>query len=141
MVYSMVKNCAGINVHKAILVVCLMQGELDEEPTTTFREFETLPDSLSDLANWLDEMGCEQVAMESTGIYLKPVWDMLKGHNYNLILSNARDIKNKPGRKTDVLDDEWIASLLRSGLIDPSFVPKKELRELRNATRLYRKYK
>lgn len=137
----MVKICAGIDVHEAILVVCLMQGDLDKQPTTCIKEFETLPDSLNDLAIWLDEVNCEQVAMESTGIYWKPVWAMLENHNYKLILANARDIKNKPGRKTDTLDAEWIASLLRCGLIESSFVPDKTIRELRNATRLFRRFK
>lgn len=142
MVNPMVKICAGIDVHKDMLVVCLMKGELiDDQPTTCIKEFETLPDSLEQLANWLDSEHCEQVAMESTGIYWKPVWTILENHSYKLILANARDIKNKPGRKTDTLDAEWIAGLLRCGLIESSFVPDQDIRELRNSTRLYRKTK
>ena len=68
MVHSMVKICAGIDVHEAILVVCLMKGDLDKEPTTTIREFQTFPDSIMELAQWLDSENCEQVAMESTGV-------------------------------------------------------------------------
>lgn len=142
MVNPMVKICAGIDVHKDMLVVCLMKGELiDDQPTTCIKEFETLPDSLEKLASWLDSEHCEQVAMESTGIYWKPVWTILENHSYKLILANARDIKNKPGRKTDTLDAEWIAGLLRCGLIESSFVPDQDIRELRNSTRLYRKTK
>lgn len=79
--------------------------------------------------------------MESTGIYWKIVWALIENHSYKLILGNARDIKNKPGRKTDTLDAKWIASLLRCGLIESSFVPDNDIRELRNATRMYRKVK
>lgn len=140
MVHSMVKICAGIDVHEAILVVCLMKGDLDKEPTTTIREFQTFPDSIMELAQWLDSENCEQVAMESTGVYWKTVWAILEEHKYKLILANPRDIKNKPGRKTDTLDAEWIASLLRCGLIDPSFIPDSKIRELRNSTRTYRKF-
>ena len=90
------------------------------------------------LADWLEERKCSHVAMESTGIYWKPVWNILETGSFQLILANAQRIKNVPGRKIDVKDAEWIGQLLRSGLIEGSFVPPVEIRNLRDLTR-YRK--
>lgn len=141
MIRDMSTCCAGIDVHESMVVVCLLKGDFDKTPTSIVKEFDTNFDSLCELANWLDSEHCDRVAMESTGIYWKCVWVALENHSFKLTLGNARDIKNKPGRKTDTLDAEWIASLHRCGLIPDSFVPDKSIRELRNSTRLLRKYK
>lgn len=90
------------------------------------------------LADWLNESDCTHVVMESTGVYWKPVWNVLEAFDFELLLANAHHIKNLPGRKTDMKDAEWIAKLLRSGLIEGSFVPSQETRDLRDLTR-YRK--
>src|SRR5206468_10608611 len=93
---------------------------------------------LLQLLDWLAEQRCTHVAMESTGVYWKAVWNVLEGH-FTLILGNAKKIRGLPGRKTDVKDAAWIAGLLRCGLIEPSFVPPVEIRDLRDLTRYRRK--
>jgi transposase len=102
--------------------------------TRQTRTFGAMTAELLELADWLDSMGVRHVAMESTGVYWKPVWHLLEGR-FELILVNARHIKQVPGRKTDVKDAEWIAQLLQHGLLTPSFVPPMAIRELRDLTR------
>ena len=124
----------GLDVHQAMTVACLLVGSPDGKPRQEIRTFSTLTRDLIALRDWLLAAGCTHVAMESTGVYWKPVYNLLEGH-FELIVANARHIKAVPGRKTDVKDAEWIADLLRHGLLRPSYVPGRELRELRDLLR------
>jgi transposase len=131
---TMFQCCAGLDVHKQKVAACVRQvgrgGRIDRE----VRTFGTTTGELLELLDWLMAEGVESVAMESTGVFWKPVWNILDG-SLKLILANARHIKNVPGRKTDVKDCEWIAQLLQYGLLQPSFVPDRPQRELRDLTR------
>lgn len=130
--------CAGLDVHQKVIVACVLNGELNKRPKKEIESFDTNTEGLLNLLDWLEERKCSHVAMESTGVYWKPVWNILEGGEFELILANARQIRNLPGRKTDVKDAEWIAQLLRSGLVNKSFVPEQPIRDLRDLTR-YRK--
>lgn len=138
MMEAILERCAGLDVHQETVVACVLTGPLEQAPKKEFRTFGTTTDDLLELGDWLTDMGCTHVAMESTGVYWKPVWNVLEAFDLELLLANAHHIKNLPGRKTDINDAEWIAKLLRSGLIESSFVPPVEIRELRDLTR-YRK--
>jgi transposase len=133
-----VERCCGLDVHQATVVACLLVGRADERPRKVVRTFSTMTRSLMELRDWLTAEGCTHVAMESTGVYWKPVYAILEDC-FELVVGNAHHIKNVPGRKTDVKDAEWIADLLRHGLIDKSFVPPKPIRELRDLMRYRRK--
>ncbi|MDD4436567.1 MAG: IS110 family transposase [Tissierellia bacterium] len=138
---TILEICCGLDVHRDEIVACLMKGPLDCKPISEIKTFSALQHDLKKLKKWLEKENCHHVAMESTGIYWKPVYAMLEDSfdgNIKILLVNAQRIKNVPGRKTDVKDSEWIASLLRSGLLSGSFIPEKEIRELRDLTR-YRK--
>ncbi len=128
-------RCCGLDVHKRTVVACLIVPGSDGQPRKEIRTFETLTDDLLKLADWLGEQGVTHVAMEATGVYWKPVWNLLEGNELTLLLVNARHIKAVPGRKTDVRDCEWIADLLRHGLLRGSYVPDRPQRELRELTR------
>jgi len=131
---AIVERCAGLDVHQATVVACLNVGAADARPTKEVRTFgATLPD-LEDLRDWLTANGCALVAMESTGVYWKPVHAVLEDH-FEMVVGNAHHIKNVPGRKTDVKDCDWISDLARHGLIAKSFVPPRPIRELRDLTR------
>lgn len=127
-------HCAGLDVHTRTVVACRLLPGPDGTLVRETRTFGTLAADLGKLGDWLLEGGVTHVAMESTGVYWQPVWNMLDGH-VELVLANAASIKAVPGRKTDVKDAEWIADLLRHGLIAPSFVPERAMRELRQKTR------
>ena len=133
-VYS---HCAGLDVHKKTVVACRLVPGSNGALVRETRTFGTLAADLAQLGEWLIEAGVTHVAMESTGVYWQPVWNALE-ERLELVLANAASIKAVPGRKTDVKDAEWIADLLRHGLIAPSFVPERSLRELRAKTRLRR---
>lgn len=135
---AIIERCAGLDVHEKTVVVCFLKGSLDKKPEKEIETFNTTTSDLLKLLDWIEERNCTHVAMESTGIYWKPVWNVLETGNFEMILANARHIKNLPGRKTDVKDAEWIAQLLRSGLVNKSFVPNESIRDLRDLTR-YRK--
>jgi len=135
---AVLECCVGLDVHQETVVACIVFGPLEHKPKKEIRTFGTTTPELLTLADWLEERKCSHVAMESTGIYWKPVWNILETGSFQLILANAQRIKNVPGRKTDVKDAEWIAQLLRSGLIEGSFVPPVDIRNLRDLTR-YRK--
>jgi transposase len=120
-------------------VVCALTGSSDEVTQKDIKTFSTLTKSLFDLLKWLEEKEITHIAMESTGIYWKPVFNILEGY-FDITVANAQRIKNVPGRKTDVSDAEWIAKLLRHSLIEKSFVPSQDLRELRDLTRLRKKW-
>lgn len=123
--------CCGIDVHAKTAVACLIkQGKRQT------RTFSTMTDDLLRLSDWLTAEGCTHVAIESTGVYWKPVFNILEAA-LTVILVNARDAKAVPGRKTDVRDCEWLADLLRHGLLRASFIPPLEIRELREQTRYH----
>lgn len=127
------ERCCGIDVHKKLIVACFRNGKKAE-----LRKFDTLTCSIKELANWLLDNKCQMVAMESTGAYWKPIYNILELHNIDIIIVNAHHMKTVPGRKTDVKDAEWIADLLQHGLLKASYIPSKEQRELREIVR-YRK--
>ncbi len=130
----LVERCCGLDVHKRTVVACLLTADPGSRPTKEIRSFATLTKGLLALRDWLAAAGCTHVAMEGTGVYWKPVYNLLEGQ-FTLILANAQHIKAVPGRKTDVKDCEWIADLLRHGLLRASFVPDRNQRELRELTR------
>jgi transposase len=127
-------RCAGLDLHKKTVVACIRAVDPAAHVRTQTRTFATMTADLLELADWLAAEGVRHVAMESTGVYWKPVWNLLEGR-FELILVNARHIKQVPGRKTDVKDAEWIAQLLQHGLLSPSLVPPPPIRELRDLTR------
>jgi len=133
-----VERCCGLDVHQASVVACLLVGAPNKRARKEVRTFGTKTRELIALRDWLKEMQCSHVGMEATGIYWKPVYAVLEGE-FELVVGNAHHIKNVPGRKTDVKDSEWIADLLRHGLIRKSFVPPKPIRELRDLLRYRRK--
>ena len=130
----LVSRGCGLDVHQATVVACLLTGEPGKLPRKQVKTFSTMTSGLIELRDWLAAADCTAVAMEATGVYWKPVYNILEGH-FELIVANARHIKAVPGRKTDVKDAEWIADLLRHGLLQPSYVPPPELRELRSLLR------
>ena len=127
-------RCAGLDVHKATVVaaVRLVAGG---KVAWEVRTFATTTAGLLALAAWLGENGCTHVAMESTGVYWKPVWHVLAEGGFDLVLANAAQVKNVPGRKTDVNDATWLAELLAHGLVRASFVPDAPTQELRSLLR------
>lgn len=128
------ERCAGLDVHKKTVVACVRHLDPQGAVRKETRTFGTMTADLLELADWLKHEEVRHIAMESTGVYWKPIWHVLEG-SFELILVNARHIKNVPGRKTDVKDAEWIAQLLQHGLLAPSFVPPEPIRELRDLTR------
>ncbi len=135
------QRCAGLDVHKKTVVACV-RSPLDastkrSERSSEVRTFATTTRDLLQLFDWLSESGVSHVAMESTGVYWRPVYSILE-EGFELLLVNARHVKNVPGRKTDVKDCEWMAQLLEHGLLRSSFVPPKPIRDLRDLTRYRR---
>jgi hypothetical protein len=131
----MYDRCCGLDVHKKRLSACLLVLDPPHPRHKEVRSFGTTTSDLVQLRAWLTNAGCTHIAMESTGSYWKPVYNLLEDA-FALVLANAQHIKALPGRKTDVGDAEWIADLLQHGLIRPSFIPPKPLRELREVTRI-----
>lgn len=133
--------CCGLDVHRDTVVACLLKGNLGSKPEKEIRTYSTLLPDLEQLKLWLEEEQCRHIAMESTGVYWQPVYTTLESA-FNgtmvLIVANAKHMKNVPGKKTDIKDAEWIATLLRAGLLQGSFIPSEQVRELRELTR-YRK--
>jgi transposase len=127
-------RCAGIDIGKRSLTVCVIRSDPSAEPAKETRTFRTLTRDLLALADWLDERGVTAVAMEATGSYWKPIWDLFEDR-FELLLANAAHLKAVPGRKTDVRDAEWIAELFRHGLLRASFIPPRPERELRELVR------
>ena len=127
-------RCAGIDVHKNNVVVCVRRADRPGKVLEEVRTFSTMTRDLLALSDWLASHGVSHVAMESTGVYWKPVFNILAGR-VQVILVNAEHIKQVPGRKTDVKDCQWIAQLLQHGLLKASFVPPEPIRELRDLTR------
>jgi transposase len=137
MMDAIIERCAGLDVHQATVVACVLIGEAGRKPLKEIRTFSTMTQDLEAMRDWLKGHGVTHVGMESTGIYWKPVHTILEDH-FELIVANAHHIKNVPGRKTDVKDAEWTADLVRHGLVKPSFVPPPPIRELRDLVRLRR---
>src|SRR5258708_26526919 len=117
---------AGLDVHKETVVACVRHPLADGTAKREVRTFSTSTKGLLDLAEWLATEEVTHVAMEATGVYWKPVWHILSGSDFELILANAKHVKNVPGRKTDVIDAAWLADLLAHGLIRASFVPNHD---------------
>jgi transposase len=130
-------RCCGLDVHHTTVVACVLLTEPTGRVQREVRTFGTMTADLLALNDWLNALGVEQVALESTGVYWRPVFNLLEA-DHELILVNAQHLKAVPGRKTDVKDSEWLADLLRHGLVKPSFIPPQPVRELRELTR-YRK--
>jgi transposase len=127
-------RCCGLDIHKKTIAACLIVPGDDGAPRKEVRTFGTMTEELLALGDWLASAGCTHVAVESTGVYWKPIYNLLEG-SFTLLLVNAQHVKAVPGRKTDVKDCEWIADLLRHGLLRASFVPDRAQRELRELTR------
>ena len=134
----LVERACGLDVHQATVVACVLAGEAGRKPTKEVRTFGTCLRDLEELRDWLTDRGVTHVGMGSTGVYWKPVYTVLEG-SFELVVGNAHHIKNVPGRKTDAKDSEWIADLVRHGLIAKSFVPPKPIRVLRDLMRYRRK--
>jgi transposase len=128
-------RCAGLDVHQKTVVACRIYPGNRGKVIRDIETFDTFTDGLLQLSDWLNAVGIEQVAMESTGEYWKPVYTILDG-TFELLVANAQHLKSVPGRKTDVKDAEWIADLLRHGLLKASFIPSTEQRDVRELTRL-----
>jgi transposase len=122
-------SCAGLDVHKQTVVATVLQTAPSGKVSQQTRTFATTTASLRELAAWLVSLSVTHVAMESTGVYWRPVFNLLEGH-CEVILVNAQHLKAVPGRKTDVKDSQWLADLLRHGLLSPSFIPPKPIRDL-----------
>src|SRR5688572_14535404 len=135
---AIIERCCGLDVHKDVVVACVLIGPPEERVRKEIRTYRTTMAKLEELRDWLGEAGCTHVGMESTGVYWVPVYAVLEGH-FDLIVGNASHMKNVPGRKTDVKDAQWIAELIRCGLVRKSFVPPKWQRALRDLTRYRRK--
>ena len=126
--------CCGLDIHKKFVVACVLRTAPDGSVQKETRTFSTMTTELLALGDWLRALGCTHVAMESTSSYWRPVYNLLEGQ-FELLVANAYHIKTVPGRKTDVRDAEWIADLLRHGLLRGSFIPAPEQRHLRDLTR------
>jgi transposase len=127
------QRCCGLDVHKKTVVACLLTDQGKE-----LRTVGTMTADLLELIAWLRERGCQKVAMESTGCYWKPIDNLLEAEGLGALVANAQHIKAVPGRETDVKDAEWIADLLRHGLLKASFIPDRDQRELAELVRYRR---
>jgi transposase len=140
---DLLECCCGLDIHKESIGACFLKGPVGAglKPDREIREFGTQFTELNALRKWLEQHECHYVAMESTGIYWQPVYAVLESalsDELHLLVVNALHMKNVPGKKTDMRDAEWIATLLRAGLLKGSFVPERDIRHLRQFTR-YRK--
>jgi len=127
-------RCCGLDVHKSSISACILLREAGRVQKQQ-RRFGAMTQELHELAEWLRQFSVTQVAMESSGVYWKPVWNILESQ-FTVVLADAQHIKNVPGRKTDQKDAEWIAQLLQHGLLRPSYVPCEIVRDLRDLTRM-----
>jgi transposase len=128
------ERCCGLDIHKKRIVACLITQSAKKQRSKEIRTFRTVTSELLALQDWLREAGCTPIAMEATGVYWKPAFNVLEGQ-FELLVVNAHHIKAVPGRKTDIRDAEWIADLLQHGLLKSSFIPPTAQRELRDLTR------
>lgn len=127
------KNCCGLDVHKSVIVACILNDSKKE-----IKSFGAMTSDILELVDWIKMNDCEAVAMESTGVYWKPIYNLFEAENIKTLVVNAKHMKAVPGRKTDVKDSEWIADLLKHGLLRGSFIPSRNQRELCELVR-YRK--
>ena len=134
MICAAIERCAGIDVGKRFLAVCIMTGPWDAEARVERRRFGTITAELESLRGWLQAEGITHAVMESTGSYWKPVFNVWEG-NVKVFLANPQEVKNRKGHKTDDKDGWWLAHLLRHAMIYPSFIPPRAIRELRDLTR------
>lgn len=132
---QVVSHGCGMDIHKEVVVATVRRPGFPQET----KECNTFTSSLTELRDWLMSLGITHVAMESTGVYWKPIYNVFEGYIPNVWIVNARHMKNVPGRKTDKMDSEWICQLLMAGLLKPSFIPPRLQRELRDLTRYRRK--
>src|SRR5208337_2067300 len=138
MIPAIIERCAGIDVGKKFLAVCVMTGPAHEEAKAEVRKFGTIRSELEALRQWLQLESCTHVVMESTGVYWKPVLNILEDdpqYALKIVLANPQQVKAVTGHKTDPHDARWLAHLLRHGMIRPSFIPARPIRELRDFTR------
>jgi len=136
MIPAVIERCAGIDVGKTFVVVCVMIGPANGEAQAEIRKFGTMNSSLEQLRQWLEESGCTQVVMESTGSYWKPILHVLEqSPRLHIVLANSQQVKGLRGHKTDPSDSHWLAHLLRHGMIRASYIPPQAIRELRALTR------
>jgi transposase len=135
MIEAVIERCAGIDVGRKFVVVCVMVGEANAVPQYEIRKYLTLNQELEELRKWLQESACTHVVMESTGSYWKPIFHVLDDGKLDVVLANSQQVKNLRGHKTDRNDSRWLAHLLRHGMIRPSFIPPRPVRELRDLTR------
>ena len=132
---ELLDRCCGIDVHQESLTACVMIGS-GKGMHKEIREFSTFTDEIQEFGAWLKKHEVVHIAIESTGIYWKPVFNILAcEENFDLMLVNARHVKNVPGRKTDIKDSEWICKLLKNGLLEHNFIPPEDMRNLRDLTR------
>lgn len=133
-------RCCGLDIHKELIFACCLSGDSDS-PTAVHSQFAANQNGLSELCNWLKGLDCVHVAMESTGVYWRPVYETLEDQfpECEAIVINAQHFHNLPGRKSDVKDAEWIATMYRHGLLSKSFIPAKAFRTMREVSRLVRK--
>ena len=117
------KRCCGIDIHKNMMVACIFTSVRKKE----IRQFSTMTEDIIQLVSWLKETDCEMAAMESTGSYWKPVYNIFEEEQIPIMVVNAQHIKGVPGRKTDVKDAEWIADLVRHGLVKASYIPNRDI--------------
>lgn len=128
-------SVAGLDIHKNFIVACVRVRRPDGSFDEKVRSFQSMTDHLLDMADWLSAFNVTHVAMEATGVLWKPVWNILEVYPFHLMLVNAHEVKQVPGRKSDVKDCQWIAHLVGCGLLKCSYVPSREQRELRDLTR------
>lgn len=138
MISAVIERCAGIDVGKKSLAVCVMMGPASEQAHSEIRKFGTIRSQLVALREWLKTSGCTHAVMESTGCYWKPVLNILEDdpeYSLQIVLANPQQVKAITGHKTDPHDAQWLAHLLRHGMIRPSFIPPRPIRDLREFTR------
>jgi transposase len=131
-------SCAGMDVHEKKVDVCIVHGPFDKPPKFEIRTFPTMTSDLEELMAWLKKYEVTTIGMESTGIYWKPIFNVMES-DFTIVLANAQRLKAIPRKKTDIMDCKRIANLLRYGLLPNSFIPPKEIRELRDLNRTRRK--
>jgi transposase len=136
----LLKICCGLDIHKEIIEACILKGTENDEVEIVRNSFSTMRGKLYHLRNCLISNDCKDIAMERTGIYWKSLYDILEEiGDMNIFVVNAHHMRNIPGRKTDIKDAQWIAELFRHGLLEASFIPEKNIRELREFIRYHKK--
>jgi transposase len=136
MIPAVLECCAGIDVGKKFIVVCVLKGPANGDAQAQIRKFDTINAKLEEMREWLGNSGCTHVVMESTGEYWRPVFHVLEeAASLRIVLANSQQVKGLRGHKTDPEDAHWLAHLLRHGMIRPSYIPPPAIRQLRDLTR------